>query len=234
LPYQGHAKAGRFTPSYGLRLDDHTSRIRREFELDGSLPETRVTGVEAGIAPNYPFIQASVFRSTSQERKTEAWNIFDTDDGWGVAVNAGWRDEGWTAAMSAMTRRRPLIEGGDADTYGFYGVFNAWYYWPHLPLTWQFEYDRGDYQTASGRLADHFAFYQEVDWLLYNGFNLVLAHDWGDPDLDIHDDESHRGQFGFQFTPYPGVTLDARVRALVPTGAGGSDADLFLQLHLWN
>ncbi len=234
LPYQGYVKGGRFTPSYGLRLDDHTSRIRREFELDGSLPETRVTGIEVGVAPNYPFIQASYFRSTSQARKTPAWDIFDVDDGWGTAVNAGWRSEGWTAAMSAMTRHRPLAEGGDTDTYGVYGVLNIWHYWRHVPLTWQAEFDTGNYQTASGREADRSAFYQELDWLLYNGFNLVLAHDWSDPDRDIRDDEAHRLQLGFQFTPYPGITFDARVRSLLPTGAGGADSDLFLQLHVWN
>ena len=31
LPYQAYAKAGRFVPAYGLRLDDHTSFIRRRF-----------------------------------------------------------------------------------------------------------------------------------------------------------------------------------------------------------
>jgi len=73
-----------------------------------------------------------------------------------------------------------------------------------------------------------------LDWLVYNGFNLLLAHDWGDPDREVRDDESHRVQFGFQFTPYVGVTLDTRVRVLVPTGANGTGSDLFVQIHFWN
>ena len=66
------------------------------------------------------------------------------------------------------------------------------YYWRRVPLTWQAEFDTGNYQTASGREADRSAFYQELDWLLYNGFNLVLAHDWSDPDRDIRNDEAHQ------------------------------------------
>ena len=30
------------------------------------------------------------------------------------------------------------------------------------------------------------------------------------------------------------VPLDARVRALLPSAKKGADADLFIQLHLWN
>lgn len=91
-PFQAYAKAGRFVPSFGLRLDDHTSRVRRSFELDGSLPESRVTGVEIGAAPNYPFVNASWFRMPARNRVPASWDITDVDDGWESAVNAGWRD----------------------------------------------------------------------------------------------------------------------------------------------
>jgi len=64
-PYQGYVKAGRFMPSFGLRLDDHTNRTRREFELDNSLPDSRVLGIEAGAVASYPFIHASYFKLKS-------------------------------------------------------------------------------------------------------------------------------------------------------------------------
>ena len=49
---------------------------------------------------------------------------------------------------------------------------------------------------------------------------------------EVRDDESHRVQAGVQIVVVPGVTFDGRVRYLVPA-VGGSDADLFFQLHLW-
>jgi len=232
-PYQSYVKAGRFVPAFGLRLDDHTSRIRREFELDGALPESRVTGVEAGAAPNYPVVNLSWFRMASRTRAPDAWDIFDVDDGWGAAANLGWRDMGWSLGGSGLWRRRPVDEGGDTSTYGVWGSFNPWYYWRGVPLTWQGEIDFGSFQRASGLESDKAAAYTEIDWLAFNGINLLLAYDWADPDREVMDDESHRVQAGVQVIVVPGVTLDGRIRGLIPATDQGSDTDLFLQLHFW-
>jgi len=210
-PYQAYVKAGRFVPAFGLRLDDHTSRIRREFELDGALPESRVTGVEVGAAPNYPFINLSYFRMASRARVPDAWDIFDVDDGWGTAVNLGWQSMGWTAGASGMWRRRRLEEGGDTSTIAVYGSLNPWYYYRGVPLTYQVEVDFGRFQRASGRQSEKAVVYQELDWLAWNGVNFLVAHDWADPDREVMDDESHRLQGGVQVTIVPGVTVDGRV-----------------------
>ena len=232
-PYQTYAKAGRFVPSFGLRLDDHTNRTRREFELDGSLPDSRVLGVEVGAVAAYPFIQASYFKMKSKYVEPDPWNIFDVDDGWGTAVNFGWRDLGWSIGASAMARRRPLDEGGDTDTYGVYGSINPWYFWQRVPLTLQGEFDTGTQQRASGLRAHKRAAYAELDWPAWNGINFLLAYDWADPDRDVIDDESSRYQVGGQLTVYPGVTLDGRLRYLRVTTPAGDGSDLFVQLHLW-
>jgi hypothetical protein len=85
LPYMGYVRAGRFVPAFGTRTEDHTSPIRRDFGLDLSSRFARVTGVEVGAAPNYPILQASLFRpnaaegfvsgirSTSETRRPGAW-----------------------------------------------------------------------------------------------------------------------------------------------------------------
>ncbi|MBQ35306.1 MAG: hypothetical protein CME04_02865 [Gemmatimonadaceae bacterium] len=231
-PGQAYAKAGRFVPSFGLRLDDHTSHIRRSFELDGGLPESRVSGIEVGAMPNYPFVNASWFRMAARNRVAGAWDITDVDDGWGTAINAGWRDLSWSVGASAMLRRRDLEEGGDTSTYGLYGVWNPWRHNKGLPLTYQAEYDVGSFQRSSGRQTDQSAFYQEANWVAYNGMVVLLAHDWSDPDTEIIDDEDHRLQVGLQLSPIAGVTVDGRFRVLLPT-QGKADADLFFQLHLY-
>ncbi len=234
LPYMGYVKAGRFVPSFGLRLDDHTSAIRRQFELDGALAESRVSGVEIGINPNYPFLMASYFTSVARSREPEQFDIFDADEGTGFAVNGGWRAEGWSLAGSMLMRDRPLNEGGDATVYGVYGAINPWHYWRSLPITYQFEVDFGSFTRASGLESENWAGYHEIDYLWRNGLNLLVAYDWADPDREVIDDEWARIQFGAQFTPRPGITLDWRVRSLMPSSGEGADADLFLQLHLYN
>ncbi len=232
-PYQAYAKAGRFVPSFGLRLDDHTTRTRREFELDGSLPDTRVLGVEVGAVASYPFVQASYFKLPSKYQEPDPWDIFDVGDGWGAALNTGWRDLGWSIGGSAMIRRRPLDQGGDTDTYGLYGSLNPWYYAQRIPLTLQGEIDFGTFQRISGVQADKLVWYGELDWRIWNGVNMLVAYDWTDPDRDVIDDQSGRYQFGGQLVIIPGVTLDGRVRFLDVTPPEGDGTDFFMQMHIW-
>lgn len=248
FPYQAYVKAGRFVPSYGLRLDDHTAFIRRGLDLDQSLMENRVAGVEVGAAPNYPFVQASWFQSTAEGEKPDAFNPFDTDDGWGGAVNLGYRELGWTLGASYLMRERDLEDGGDRKAWGLYGAFNPWFYRRSLPFTYQFEVDRGEYRRGGDTLAQTWLFYQELNWLAGNGVNFLLGHSWEDPDREVRDDEADRIHAGFQVTPVTGITLDFRLRYLLPRrdesgetafpivseASGPNGSDFFLQLHLWN
>jgi len=232
-PFLGYVKAGRFVPSFGLRLDDHTAATRRTFGLDGSLPETRVTGIEAGANPNYPFVSVAWFRGTSRHRAPPAFDLFELDEGWGVAVNAGFRELGWAVGASSLVRRRPVEGGGDETSFAVYGTANPWSRWPAVPLTYQAELDVGKWTRDSGRSTTRAAFYHQLDWSLGNGVAVVAAQDWADPDREVKDDDSYRVTAGLQVTPIPGVTLDGRWRVLFPVGdSPGTDA--FVQLHLWN
>jgi hypothetical protein len=233
LPWLAYAKAGRFVPDFGLRLDDHTAQIRRAFELDGAVPQARVSGVEVGVNPNYPYLRASWFRSTSKLRDPDRFDVFDADEGWGTAVNVGFRELLWGVGASALARRRPLSEGGDATTFGAYAILNPWFWRRDVPLTWQAEGDVGQWTRHSGRTTRQAVFYQELDWSCANGVNLLLAHDWADPDREVADDDLMRFSGGLQLIPIPGVTLDARARLLLPPHASAG-SDVFLQLHLWN
>jgi hypothetical protein len=169
---------------------------------------------------------------TSKYEVPDAWDIFAHDEGWGWAVNAGFRELGWSVGGSAMVRRRPLEEGADTETFSLYGVWNPWFYWKSVPLTFQGEVDLGSYQSKSGRDADHLVYYGEVDWTARNGLNFLLAYDWADPDRDVVDDHAGRLQVGAQIAIYPGVSVDARARGLLLPG-GGDGADVFTQLHIW-
>jgi len=75
LPYVAYVKAALFLPAFGTFIDDHTSFIRRYFDMDVSTSDDVVAGVEVGFAPNYPFASASVFEGLA--------------GGQGAAVNFG-------------------------------------------------------------------------------------------------------------------------------------------------
>jgi hypothetical protein len=231
-PANLYAKAGRFVPQFGLRIEDHTAQPRRAFEQDGSVPDARVVGVEIGANPNYPYLSASWFRSTSKERVPAAFDLFDVDQGRGAALNFGYRETGWSLGGSLLAHRRPVIEGGDATSFAVYGTLNPWFYRRSLPLTYQAEYDYGRYERASGLETRRVGFWHELDWRAGNGVNVLFTQDWVDPDTEVRDDHAFRVGAGVQITPVPGITLDTRIRALFPA-TGASGADLFTQIHFW-
>ena len=241
LPYMAYAKAGRFTPSFGLRLDDHTAFIRRGLGLDNSLPESRVTGVEVGAAPNYPFVQASWFKSRKEHTPPSAFDPFDTDDAWGTAVNLGYRDLGWALGASFLYRDKWIENGGAFSAWGLYGALNLWHYMKSLPLTYSAEYDAAERDRSQTGKASTRLWWQELNWLAGNGVNFLAGHTWEDPDREVAYDEAHRLHLGTQFTPYSGVTIDLRYRRLwprrnpaLPLTVSPDGSDLFLQMHLWN
>ncbi len=232
LPAMAYVRAGRFMPAFGLRLDDHTTQPRRAFEQDGSVPESRVTGVEVGANPSYPYVSLAWFRSDSRTELPPAFDLFERYGGEGFAVNAGYRELGWSLGGSLLSHSRELADGGDATSVAFSGVFNPWFYNSRLPLTYQAEFDHGRYQRASGRSTERSGFYQELDWRAGNGVNLLATQDWVDPDREVDDDHAFRVGAGIQITPLPGITFDLRARGLFPAG-GGAAADGFAHVHLW-
>ena len=112
LPYMLYVRAGRFIPPFGTFLDDHTSPIRRQVELDQGIQNSRVTGVEVGLAPNYPYFHLTLFRPNQRDDFASGDAPFFGVSGWGAMIALGWRDLGWQLGVSGMTRTRELADGG--------------------------------------------------------------------------------------------------------------------------
>lgn len=227
-PLLGHLRAGRFMPAFGLRVADHTAYTRRPFGLGMDDPANRVIGVEAGFAANYPHLTASVFKPS-----TAAADPFDPGDGWGAALDAGWRDLEWQLGASAMLRRRPLAAGGDTTDLSLHWGYNPWRRWPGLPLTYIGEVAGGALQRPfSGAGTRQLAWYHELGWQAANGIALRLRYDTWDPDLEVRDDVMHRPGLGLDLHAIPGLTLSADARLGLPAG-GEPSPDIFVQLHGW-
>lgn len=226
-----HLRAGRFMPAFGTRVADHTAFTRRPFGLSMEDPANRVVGVEAGFAANYPHATASVFAPASGDDP----NPFAMDDGWGAALDGGWRDLGWQLGGSAMIRRRPLAAGGDTTDFALHWGLNPWRYWSSVPLTWLGEVVYGDYQRRfSGADAGRVAWYHQLAWHPFNGIVARLRFDSYDPDLEIRGDALYRPGLGLDLHLVPGLTISADARAGLPERGGREEAaDVFVQIHGW-
>ena len=228
-PFNAYARAGRFLPQFGWRLDDHTAYTRRPFGLSQEDPANRVLGAEFGFNANYPYANATVWVPGSRRPD----NPFEATDGSGGSVNAGWRDLGWQLGASGMMRRRPLEAGGDTVDASVQWGLNPWFWFPKLPLAYLGELAYGTLQRPySGRSTAQNAAYHDLSYMPVNGITLHLKYDFWDPDREVEQDHLHRLGLGVEWVPVPSLTLRADARqATVAGGQGGADA--FVHLHGW-
>ncbi len=241
LPYMLHMRVGRFIPQFGTGIDDHTSFVRRDFELDMALMESRVTGIEVALTPNYPYLAFALFRPGPRDLLTaeDPVNVrhppLEGVDGWGASLSLGWRDLGWQVGLSGMLRRRELRDGGDTESASVQWGFNPWYYLEWLPLTYMGEVAFGRKQRAySSTHAWQLAVYQEIDWLAFNGVNFRIKYDYTDPDIEVRDDHHHRVTFSGDLILLPGLALRSEMRMQTLHAPGASAAgDGLLYLRGW-
>lgn len=228
----GHLRAGRFMPAFGTRVADHTAFIRRPFGMSMEDPANRVIGVEAGFAANYPHLTASVFKPADGADP----NPFATNDGWGAAVDGGWRDLAWQLGGSAMMRRRPLATGGDTTDLALHWAYNPWRHFDDVPLTYLGEVVYGFFQRPySGKQTTRLAWYHQLAWHPFNGIVMRLRYDSLDPDGEVKDDVRHRPGLGLDWHVIPGLTVgaDGRVGLGSDFRPGEEAADVFVQIHGW-
>jgi len=232
LPALTHLRAGRFMPAFGTRVADHTAFIRRPFGMSMEDPANRVIGIEAGLNPNYPHLTASVFKPSDRTSS----NPFAMGDGWGAAVDGGYRDLAWQAGGSAMIRRRPLSAGGDTTDLAVHWGYNPWRHFPWLPLTYIGEAVYGFYQRPfSGSETTRLAWYHQLAWHPVNGVVMRLRYDTLDPDGEVVDDMIYRPGLGIDLHVIAGLTLSADGRVGITEKAGIEEeaADVFVQIHGW-
>ena len=229
LPYMAYARAGIFQPAFGTHIDDHTSFIRRYFEMDVSKPEDTVLGVELGLAPNYPFANVSVFKNFSPYGTPDG-----VDSGWGSAIALGWRDLTWHASIHGMIKRRDPGARGDLEAAGVAWGLNPFALSNDIPLTILGELSVGRVDAAgSDRRTTVLAMYHEAWVVIVNGVNARLKYDYGDRDLDLASTSEHRLGFMLDVSVLPGFTIIGGPRLLWAADRDGTQADVMIQTHLW-
>jgi hypothetical protein len=228
LPFMAYAKTGIFLPAFGTYIDDHTSFTRENVELDMSKSADRVLGFEIGAAPNYPFVNLSLFRNLGGPSIPDGVEL-----GYGGAASLGWRDLGFSMSVSGMFKRRELDARGNLQTAALAYGFNPFYYSDQFPVTILGELVVGSRQRpATGDSAAFFALYHEVWVSVLNGVNIRLKHDLGNRDTTFSQGIEQRFSSAIDLCLVPGLTLIAQGRLLL-SESGSINADLFLQTHIW-
>mgnify|MGYP007130733424 CR=1 FL=1 len=87
----------------------HTAPVRQYFEQDLSKKYATVIGAEAGFMANYPYLTVSAFTNNGGRPVGDNnQNYVINPQGFGTAVNGGWRDLAWGLGGSFMLKTRLL------------------------------------------------------------------------------------------------------------------------------
>lgn len=243
LPYMSYVRVGRFLPPFGIMYDDHTTPVRRDFEMDHGLSHSRVTGAEVGFAPNYPYFHFAAFRPNRSDRFVGSNSTISPDyfppffgvAGWGLAASMGWRDMGFQVGVSGMVRQRELEDGGDTESLALSLGFNPWYYLSWLPITYLGEIAMGRRQRAgSGKHTWQVAQLHELNYLAFNGVNFRVRYEFSDYDTEILNDHFHRFGFGVDLIVLPIMAIQTTFRLQKNSGpAADLSADGLIVVRVW-
>ncbi len=218
-------KIGKSVPNYGLKLDNHTSFIR-----GGSIRQNY--GLTTNLLPFSPLLRKPVLVEGGIPL---THNILIT---LGAAENLipGTSSESAFETFTGMIQihgRNPLSR--HMFSLQFMHLPDRWFTGisgglGHTGFTFLSEIDLvQDPETRS------LIFYQDMTWLVSQGFHLTGTYEYIDPDLAYKTGSLSRFAIGFDYFPIPLVELifQARIHRTDTVTVASSAPEYFFQLHTW-
>jgi hypothetical protein len=213
LPWGLYLKAGRFFPTYGVRIEDDTSFIRSQTGFTFDNPDD---GAEIGIIRGPLYAGFSVTNGTSGDSDVlltaNSYVLFDEVP---VVRNV--------LAGASMAR-----QSDDRYESSFYVGGNLWRF------TYLGEVDIISDDNPETSPHDHLAAYAELNLLLFNWLNVRGTFDF----VKVQGDND-QNRFGIGLEPFISRFLQPRLVYQASNGPRQdpdgiyNNADLFLELHLF-
>jgi hypothetical protein len=230
LPWSGYIKAGRFTPVFGWKFEDH-NRFNRE-ELWFDQPFNTDAGVEVGIYPKHLAVWAPVLNG--ERGSNPIW-----DSNREVAIVGGALAQFELAQLAIgiggsfwQNAREPASGTTGRRTAG--GPF-GYLHWKGLAYLWEVDASRLTITNISSKtvlLTAH-----ELSYVLRPGLDLVGTYDYVDRDLDLKTGTRSRYGVGIECVPTAFVELQANVNYYDSESGADAPEPSFtrteLQVHLY-
>ncbi len=226
LPMDSWVSYARQIPAFGQKLDDHTALIR-----GGNLT---LQGLDSEGMPFTPYLD-----------RPRVWSVGSYPLYWlGIQIGAGSsfldNDEDTGHSYLRVDTRGDvgplgfqgnvsLLREGDLELMDFGAMLNWTSFVYHGSLTWTKNWPQQD--------TEGIAVFHELSWLLRQGIDLLLRHEFLDPQLAYSNGAISRYSLGVEYFPVPGVELKTYFRVHTLENAEFYDADrsnqLLIQLHLY-
>jgi hypothetical protein len=232
IPANGYIKVGRFTPSYSLRLDDHTSYVREATPFRNNSGQQ--TGVEVAIAPDPVSVVGAITNGVAGDRASSApkalYGRADTKFKAGplnfYLGASAYRDNAGGGKLTLYSGFGAISVGERFTLVGELGQFSG-----NSPLM-SINGDRNA-RNSTGREMTQRALMLEASYLLSSGFDLKVMYDFFDPDIDLQTGTATRYSAGFEFFPVSGVEVRPLVRYTDDTVLKVKTTDIHVLFHFY-
>lgn len=231
LPNEGYIKVGTFAPSFGIRMDDHTSYTKGgDYGLLFSIgaiqgliynPFYVETGIELGVnISSWGFFTASIGKN-----KFNAVLTTDPTLTTRLEINSSLNEIGFVFGGSlASTKVRAGINKLNTILYGgFAGIGTS-----EFSLM-------GEFDVANDYLEKDLissAMMIEASYLIDVGIEAIIRYDRFDRDIKKENDQLSHLILGFEFFPFAFVELRPQIRINLEEPSKNNNA-FVLQFHFW-
>ena len=193
LPYDTYLKAGRFFPTFGLRVQDDQAFIRARTGYTFTNPDE---GGEIGFAPGPFFIASSITNGTGGDKDVAA-----TVNGYGVFQDI-------PVVQTIMTGASFARQTDKRWAAAWYAGSNIWRF------TYLGEFDLIDDRSPSSEpKRDQYAAYAEVDFLVFDWLNIRGTFDFVKV---THDRDQTR--YGIGVEPFINRFIQPRIQYRINNG----------------
>jgi hypothetical protein len=232
LPFSGYLKAGRFTPPYGLRLDDHTSYVREATPFRNNSGQQ--TGIEVGLNPGGFTLLGGLTNGVVGDR--------DRD----VAKAVLGRAEARLAVGPAnvMLGVSTYNDVSAAERYNIQGAYGALTLFERFTVVGDVERMQGNSalmgvsgdrlaRNTQNRQLKQFATMVEASLMITPGVDLKLMYDFFDPNTDVKGGSVTRYSGGLEFFPINGVEIRPLLRFTKDDVLNRKTTDVHVLFHLY-
>ncbi len=233
LPAKGYVKLGRFTPSYGLRLDDHTSFVRQVTPFRNNSGQQ--TGLEVGFNPGLFNLLGALTNGTAGDR--------DNDLAKAVLGRAEGRLGVGPLNLMAGLSTYNDVSGG--ERYNILGAFGTVSLHEGLTVVAEANWIKGNSASMSinavrldrntaGRSLKQFTLMVEADCPVIQGVDVKFLYDFFDPNTDAQSGKAERYSAGVEFMPFSGLEVRPLLRITKDTTIPNRDyTDVHVMFHLY-
>ncbi|MBI2892980.1 MAG: hypothetical protein HYY06_05475 [Deltaproteobacteria bacterium] len=222
-----YVKAGRFMPTFGLRLENHNTFTRQDI---GFGPRDKDAGIEIGAYLGPVLVQAAVLDGASEDRQ------FDENRKKAFLARAeligrvgALRLMFGGSAYANQTGARTEVQGTVVDSRSDH--LRTGVHWGlglgRFAYLGEAAVVKVDPSQGNAQEAKQFSFqsYQELDVRLVRGLELNFNYEFREPDIDLESGRINRFAGGVELYPLPYLELKVLVRHAFGSGPAVAEQD---------